>query len=64
MSCEKIKSNITPSQTSPEPVYMKATAEVIFFDNCDVVTASGGGGGGSSVTCYGNVFSVGCDFGW
>ena len=45
--------------------YEKANAEVVMFDDVDVVTASGGGG----VTCYGNVFSGGssdirCDGGW
>lgn len=42
--------------------YEKAMAEIVKFDDTDVITTSG-------VTCYGNVFSGGdedirCDHGW
>lgn len=45
--------------------YKKADAEVVVFDNSDIVTTSGGddinsgGGNVSTVTCYTNVFGVG-----
>lgn len=43
-------------------MYEKAVAELVQFDNTDVIRTSG-------VTCYGNVFSGGdediqCDHGW
>lgn len=45
------------STETKEMKYEKATAEVVRFDNNDVVTASGGAaGGGSTVSCYINVF--------
>lgn len=41
--------------------YQKAVAEVVYFDNSDVITTSGGGG---SVNCNISVFGVGCANGW
>ena len=48
-------------------IYEKASAELILFDNSDVVVTSPENGG--SVGCDINVFSAGdddvrCDFGW
>lgn len=48
-------------------IYEKASAELILFDNSDVVTSSGENSGG--VGCNINVFSAGdddvrCDHGW
>lgn len=45
--------------------YKQAAAEIVLFDNSDVIRTSGTSG----VTCYGNVFSGGdedirCDGGW
>lgn len=46
-------------------LYEKADAEVVLFDNSDIITTSGGddinsgGGNVSTVTCYTNVFGVG-----
>lgn len=42
--------------------YKQAVAEIVLFDNTDMIRTSG-------VTCYGNVFSGGdediqCDHGW
>lgn len=51
--------------TPTKVVYQKAVAEVVWFDNDDVITTSN-----SSVGCSTNVFTTGgdddvrCDFGW
>lgn len=40
--------------------YVKATSEIVQFENVDVLTASGGSG----VGCTTNVFGNGCQHGW
>lgn len=46
-------------ETNFKASYQKARAEVLLFDNCDVITTSGCSGTGSTVVCYTNVFGTG-----
>lgn len=65
MSNKTMNASMNHLQASINKSYEKASAEVVYFDNSDVVTASGGGGGGgSSVSCSVSVFGVGCNNGW
>lgn len=39
---------MSQENTAKKIVYEKATAEIVYFDNSDVITTSGGGNGGMS----------------
>lgn len=51
---EKDRMDMTFEQATGDTAYEKATAELVYFDNSDVITTSGGGY--DPVRCYINIF--------
>lgn len=62
ISMERRKKEMVQESTVKKAAYEKAVAEVVHFDNSDVITTSGGDGGSGCVT-WSNQNGVACHYG-